>query len=253
MYTGEIKRRVLLYRIHLLFGRLFFSNTLATVSLHGEIRHKSEYKVYDSAFQRLHSRHRRAILLINSEGGYIDGAEYLIDSLHRIYHHVATVNVEQCCSAAVSVYLASPMRFATKNSFFMIHHASSPLGYKIKRSKRVVRKILNLIRRHDKDLFYRICPSTNVEIEGNLILNKEEWNHVAELLAKYDQTFYSHIKGDINAVISHLKKRDNIVEWTLINMIRISKEMLEEKIGKGEDWSISAQEALQLGICHKII
>ena len=253
MYTGEIKRRVLLYRIHLLFGKLFFSNTMATISLYGGIRHKSEYKVYNSTFQSLHSRHRLTTLLINSGGGYVDGAEYLIDSLHRIYHHVAAVNVGQCCSAAMSVYLACSRRFATKNSFFIVHHARSPLGYKIKRSKRVGRKILYLVRQYDKDFFYRICPSTTVEIEGKLNLNKEQWARVAELLKRYDHTFYSHIKGDINAVISHLKKRDNIVERTLINMTRISKEMLEEKIGKGEDWLISAQEALKLGICHKIV
>ena len=130
MLKREIKRRVFLYRIYLLFGRIFFSERLATISLCDEIRHKSQYKVYDLMLRLFYLQDRcLTTILIDSQGGYVDGADYIIDSIHNTTHYVNVVNVGMCCSAAVDIYLSCCNRYATKNSYFIIHHTKTSIRW----------------------------------------------------------------------------------------------------------------------------
>jgi hypothetical protein len=116
-----------------------------------------------------------------------------------------------------------------------------------KSGERIERKILKVVEEHDKDLYNEICD------DGGIGLNKEQWARVGKLLARHSQTFYNHIKSTINAVVSRLQSEDRLTELLLTKITRISKEMLDEKIGGGEDWYISAEDALRLGICEEII
>lgn len=253
MLKREIKRRVFLYRIYLLFGRIFFSERLATISLCDEIRHKSQYKVYDLMLRLFYLQDRcLTTILIDSQGGYVDGADYIIDSIHNTTHYVNVVNVGMCCSAAVDIYLSCCNGYATKNSYFIIHHTKTSIRWGFRNGKRVDRKILKLVERYDKDFYQEISQDIQDD-ECELCLNKEQWNQVAEILERYSKTFYSHIKGVIYASISSLEKDDAYTEYQLLNVTRIPKEMLIERIGGGKDWYISAQEALNLGICREII
>ena len=128
----------------------------------------------------------------------------------------------------------------------MIHNCLISIRDAFKNGKKMERKILNIVKAYDKSFYNKIY-------DREVLLNKEQLITLSKILQVNAPVFYSHIKNIIDREIKSLAFSDANSNESIVKNTKVSYEMLEEKTGKGQDWFITADEAVNLGICHGII
>lgn len=109
--------------------RKFFLNCEINSSTVGDtIRHIMQINREDEDNDIPAENRKPIILYLNSPGGEVDAGQGLIDVIQVSKTPVYTVNIAQCYSMALYIFLAGHKRYAMPGSKFLLHDGSISMG-----------------------------------------------------------------------------------------------------------------------------
>ena len=58
---------------------------------------------------------------------------------------------------------------------------------------------------------------------------------------------------DLKKVVDHSERIESFMSDYIVQNSKITEKDLDEKIGNGDDWFFNAEEALEYGMCDKVV